>query len=726
MSVAESQLRADFFKFLFGDEQGYVCIATQTLTKNAFDQKFFSWPIEQDKMEKHINRVKTNKHVWFCVNLLSDENRKKEYCLPTNLLWADLDHCDPKVLVPTPQVLIESSPDRYQAIWRMDEIVDPYIAEDYSKRIAYSFKDNGVDPSGWDLTQLLRVPFTKNLKYTNQPVVKLVSAHEDLLPTEIFDAFAEVSLEGEEELDAAMPKLEDMPSSDSILYKFSIPLRRTAFAHLWDMQPTKEDDWSALLWRMLHVCFEVGMSAEEVYTLAARSTINKYERDKRPAKYLWRDVLKAEAKQRRIDAFVSSTKKFDMPELIPGENYDKLPKGFVDDYRAWANQATDAVGVYHDLSAFILLSAIVAGNLKLETSYGKMVPNLWGLILGDSTLTRKSTAMRMATDFIAAIDRDILLATDGSAEGILTGLQARSNRTSMFFKDEVTGLFESMQKKDYLAGMKEMFTQLYDVPEFFQRRLRKETIEVTNPVFIFFGGGIKDRLYSLVDDSMVLSGFLPRFLIVAGDTDLTTLRRTGPATVDTREAKTEIFTALDGLYRNYAIDHEVEFLGQRTLRPREVEAFLTPDAWELYGDIEMKMVETAAQSSYSVVALPTFERLTRSMLKMSMLLASARQTPTDDAEIWVEADDVKGAAKYVQQWGHFTIDMLGNLNRSVTTHNLQKVLATIDENPGINRGNVMRLHNLTRREMNDIQDTLEDRGEISVSKAGRSVKLNAI
>ena len=84
-----------------------------------------------------------------------------------------------------------------------------------------------------------------------------------------------------------------------------------------------------------------------------------------------------------------------------------------------------------------------------------MVPNLWGLILGDSTLSRKTTAMRMIMDIIAALDSDMILATDGSAEGLLSGLATRPNKTSIFYKDEISGFFDSMNKKDYLAGMSE-------------------------------------------------------------------------------------------------------------------------------------------------------------------------------------------------------------------------------------------------------------------------------
>jgi Protein of unknown function (DUF3987)/RepB DNA-primase N-terminal domain len=718
-SLQEQSIRVEFFRYLFREDKGYVCLATESAVGGDFLQHFFQWPLEEQKLHNFIEKHRAGKNIWYCVNLLTQANRKKQYCQETHLLWSDLDEVDIDEVVPEPQLVVESSPGRYQAIWILDTKIDPYVAEDFSRRLAYH---NDGDKSGWDLTQLLRVPFTNNFKYDDHPVVQLQRATSVAAPIEVFDKLAEVSItEAERDVDATIPT--ELPDVDGIIYKYREELKKGRFFSQFGYEPDEDDDWSTLLWGLLLTCFEAKMSAEEVYAIALGSNVNKYERDNRPTRYLWRDVLKAQGTHTTYEA-LANVKPFEMPELIPGEKYD-LSESFIDRYRIWGEEATDACPQYHDLSAFMLLSSLLAGSIKLETNYSTVRMNLWGLVLGDSTLTRKSTAMRMATDFIAMLDDDILLATDGSVEGLLSALQGRDNRTSLFFRDEVTGLFDSMRRKDYLAGMPQMFTQLYDAQGFFKRQLKKETIVLTDPIFVFFGGGIREHVYTSADESYIVSGFLPRFLIVSGSTDLSRIRRTGPPSPTALALRQEISEKLYSLHETYTIMKDVEILGQRAEIPTEVQATLTPEAWELYGDIEMRLAESASNSANPPLALPTFERLSRSMLKMAVLVGASGKDPNDGG-IEIDTDDVRHAAKYVQEWGHYSIEILENIGRTVAIRAIEKALNMIQERPGIQRGQIMRFMNLTKREMNEIQDTLEARGEISVSTAGRGVRYTAI
>lgn len=725
MQVTEQELRLDFFELLYGEEKGYVVIATQGFLRADFIQEWFEWPHQTVEMLKYIDKHESSKNIWFGVNLYSAKDRHKEFCMDSNVVWADLDEFDPEKLSPPPQVVIESSPDRFQAIWRLTEKVDPYIAEDYSRKIYHQHKDEGVD-SGWAANKILRVPYTTNLKYSNRPKVLLKSMKRDELEPALFDAIPDVDFDIELNGSPEMPKPDELPDPETVLYKYAISLRRTAFQSLWEYDPKPDEDWSGLLWRLIMTLHEVGMENEEILALTVNCSVNKYARDKRPLKYLWRDILKGEIKHKRIALVLGASAGLVMPELIPGEQYQDLPKCFVDDYRAWGEAATDACPQYHDLCAFILLSALLAGNLKIETSYTSLRPNLWGLILGDSTLTRKTTVMNMTMEFISNLDRDIIVATaEGSGEGLLTALQTRSGKTSVFKKDEVTGFFESMKKKDYLSGMQETLTELYDVPPFFQKRLRKEIFTITNPVFILFCGGIKDKMFTIIDETMVLSGFLPRFLIVSGEADIESLRRTGPATLESHAHKQEVFGKLSDLYKLYNISSEVEFLGQPATLPVEHEGILSPDAWELYGEIEYRMVQAASVSVHSTIMLPTFERLSRSMLKMALLIAASRQTPQETL-IPMGVDDIRKAASYIQLWGNYSLEMLENLGRNTTMRLIEKILDQIKRSPGILRGDVMRGNNLTRRDMNEIQDTLEDRGQLNVQREGRGTKFTAM
>lgn len=719
-------LRVKFFDFIFGETEGFVCICTQIPHKrSSFKQEFFKWPDERPQLNEFIEEKMGKQHVWFCVNLLRKAERKKEYCLPTNLVWADLDLQRPQEIDPPPQVTIESSPGRYQAIWRLDTEVDPYVAENYSKRIAYKYRQGGADPSGWDLTQLLRVPFTYNHKYDNTPKVDLLTSAEILLPVGVFESVEAVPLLPEDEyLEDGMPDVGDIPPADGVIYKYMHNLKGTIFAQLYGDEPETTADWSKRMWRLILINLEAGMSAVECFAVVLEAKCNKYERDRRPIRYLWREVQKADQRYKRLNTMLGEFKPTIMPVLVDPDKVEDA--GFINDYRAWASSATDACVDYHELSAAILMSSILAQSLKLHTSYGEMIPNLWGLILGDSTLTRKTTAMRMAMDIIGDIDRDMVLATDGSAEGLLTGLAERPYKTSIFYKDEVAGFLDSINRKDYLAGMTETMTQLYDVPQFYTRRLRKDTINIISPVFIFFGGGIRDKTYSLVNDSHVLSGFLPRFLVVSGDADLAQIRRTGPGTNGSISGREKVLQKVADLYETYYRHESVEILGQKTSVASTTEVKLSDKAWVKYGEIEFQMVEEASKSPVSTLMLPTFERLSRSLLKLSMLIAATRQTPNKDNCIIVDVRDVLQSAKYIQKWGAHSIDLIQNCGRTTAQRMIDKVHNLVVKNPGISRGKIMQSYHLAKREMTEIEGTLEDRGQITVTREGKGIRYHAI
>lgn len=718
----ESQERLAFFDKLWGNQVGYICIATKQpgAPTSSFTQKFFEWPKRSREAEEFIQEQVSRRDVYFGINLLEKEERKKETCIKGQLIWADFDEVDPRKIDIAPPIVIGSSDNRYQAIWRLSTEVEPWEAENYSRRVAYKY---GADKNGWDLTQLLRVPGTFNFKYNPPQVVKLLVNANVEAPLVIFENLPVVS----DELDnvalmpdmsiADVPKLSDYPQPESIIYKYTPSLGRTEFGLVYTMELQPTDDWSRHLWRLINVCLEVGMTQEEAYVVVRSSSVNKYERDNRPPTHLWRDILKAYNKQARLSLVTANFVPLTMPQLV--ENGYEPTRSFVTEYRQWGELSTDAVPQFHDLCAFVLLSAIVANGVKLMTSYGPMIPNLWGMILGDSTLTRKTTAMRMVMEILNTLNQDIVLGTDGSVEGLLSGLQLRPNRTSVFFRDELSGFFDAINRKDYLAGMPETFTHLYDVPQVYQRLLRKETIRLESPIFIFLGGGVRDKVYEVTTEEYVISGFLPRFLIVSGDANIDNLRRTGPATDIGLETKARLINHCADLYEHYAAEVKQKIAGETIDRPPTIMAKLTPEAWETYGDIEDKLVKSASKSAVPYLALPTFERLSRSALKMSMILAASRQQPDITNQIEVTKTDVTDAAFYIELWGGFSVDLVMNCGKGMAERVFEKIVTSIKLNPGVLRSTLMTQHHLTKKQADDILGTLEERVMIVKEKRGR-------
>jgi len=712
-------------EYIFGDAEGYLCIATGHRVSGNFKQFFYEWPRQAPELSAFLDLKVKDHNLWFCVNLLKEKERRKINCLPGNLVWADLDFVDPDAIVPPPSCIIESSPKRYQAFWRLDNPVPPDVAESFSKNIAYT---TGADKSGWPLTKLLRIPHTRNFKYETPPEVKVLKAHDTRVPFAVFEDVPEASESPVEVIgdyeELGTPNKEDLPDVQSIIYAYKGSLARTdAFANLFASDPPANADWSSLLWRLINICFEAGMEREEVFAIALDAKCNKYARDNRPISHLWKDVLKASANHRKI-AVVKDTlySELKMPQLIDED--DIVEDNFIAEYKKWGKVATDAPEHYHELACFIALSALTASGLYLEADFGEIVPNLWGLILGESTLTRKTTVMKMAMGIVQDLDEEVILATDGSAEGLLTGLANRPSRVSMFFKDEVSGFFNSINKKDYLAGMPETLTQLYDVPPFLQRLLRKETITITKPYFIFFGGGIRDKVYSLIDEEYILSGFLPRFLVVSGENDLARVRRTGPPTADSFALKQKVLSTFGELKVNYNVTAPADIGGGQTMHlPVRVEAKLTDKAWSFYGDLEMHLITKATESAYPMVALPTFQRLSFSMLKMAMLIAITRREVKDNRTIIVEESDVKQAAFYIQKWGKYSVDLIANAGKPQIEKLLEKITFFVAQNPGCTKSSIMLRYRLTSREMKEIISTLLDRGVVNISQKANSTRL---
>jgi hypothetical protein len=721
------ELRGQFLDYLFGTNKGFLCIASANKNKSNFSQRFFEWPDHRGEAISYIESIHENQNVWFATTLFSIPERRKESALQGTFAWAEFDGTPIDSINPPPTCLVESSPGRYHAYWRISgDPIPPDIAEDYSKRLAYSIP--GADVTGWDLTQLLRIPWTFNHKYNPEAKVKLI-AIEGSTSIDVLEALPAVTANKTGEADTEpVPGLpDDLPAVENVLYRHKIAGNLDEeFTRLYTTTPEKNADWSRILWRFIHKCFTIGMTQEETYVISMAAACNKYQRDNRPLSYLWREVLKASNEQGKYEIMINTGKVelLSMPHLVDFDEFEE--DAFIHDYKEWANQATDAPEQYHELTCFIALSAVVCAGLYLKVEWGEIIPNLWGLVLGESTLTRKTTAMRMAMDMLKDVDDSLLLASDGSAEGLLTGLTIRPKRVSIFYKDEVSGFFDAINRKDYLAGLPETLTQLYDVPKVYTRLLRKETITISEPYFIFFGGGIRDKVYSLINDEYILSGFLPRFLVVSGENDLSRLRRTGPPTEVSTERKDNIIRSLADLRDRYNTTVEEYIVGQKVEVAARLEAKLTPDAWNYYGDLEDKLTRAGSDSDMSMLALPTFSRLSFSLLKMALLVAASRREPDSANRLTVEVRDVKQAAFYIQKWGNYSVDLLVNAGRSTTEKIVSRGLSLIRRKEGITRAEFMQRLHLSAREAKDLIDTMVQRGLVDIKQSGRGYRLYSL
>lgn len=122
----------------------------------------YKWPAERSAILEHL-KAHQDDDLYFAVNLFKGKRRVEQLVLPNRVMFADLDPVDPHSLEDRPTIAWESSPDRYQGIWVMNELRENASAPgELNHRLSIHIK---ADPSGWDSTQLLRVPGRPNFKW---------------------------------------------------------------------------------------------------------------------------------------------------------------------------------------------------------------------------------------------------------------------------------------------------------------------------------------------------------------------------------------------------------------------------------------------------------------------------------------------------------------------------------------------------------------------------------
>jgi hypothetical protein len=168
------------WQHLYGGERGWLAILDAERKGDKLEDaetNYFPYPKAAAKAADYaLKRSAEGREVYFCAHLLTERRRKKENAAPVRALWVDLDGCEVPNGELKPTVVVESSPGKRHAYYRLTDAIPPEAAEGLNKRIAAAI---GADPSGFDLTQILRVPGTRNRKYEAAPTVKLLSLNAD-------------------------------------------------------------------------------------------------------------------------------------------------------------------------------------------------------------------------------------------------------------------------------------------------------------------------------------------------------------------------------------------------------------------------------------------------------------------------------------------------------------------------------------------------------------------
>lgn len=260
--VEQEQRR--FLEAVFGKETGYLFISTRDNNEpnrdKAWTDRSFVYPLQVAEALAYVkDRDERGLDVYVAAQLYKEPNyRRKKNVQVCPSAWSDLDTACPWGVDPEPNVVLETSPGRWHGFWRTPKPMAPHEAEELSRKIAYAHHREGADLGGWDLTQVLRIPGTRNHKYPENPVVLLKRCDTKPIPFSAFDVMKPPPARNDA---AAGSEHEDAPP---------VPLKGFALEH-W--QKKEVEDRSSWAMRMVAILKEAGLADRLVEVALANHPI---------------------------------------------------------------------------------------------------------------------------------------------------------------------------------------------------------------------------------------------------------------------------------------------------------------------------------------------------------------------------------------------------------------------------------------------------------------------
>lgn len=675
----------EFFEATFGEGEGMAVIALLDEKLNPVRQKFFHWPEQADQLLEYVSEH-TNEDVYTSPTLFKSPHAQRGTAKFTQVVYGDADTCPIDTLAIEPSYVVHTSPDKTHVYWIIEDCNTPAEIEAlaHSVSVKHPKKDTGFD-NGWAINKLLRVPSTTNTKYKVPYEVNL-----EMNGAVYTKAEFEKYYPSEAVVSTEIPEMGDLPTYSEAL---NLVNPSKELLKLISKQFQKSSAGSEALFLLQNELFRLGASNETAFVICKNSGLNKFERDGRTNadELLWADVIRARQKSevKIIDkqaegvvATVAPRKVHKSVDFLTKEEKDCLPLTFIDRYVEWAKSKTDAAVDYHIAAAFTVLSTIFSDFGHATPKFGRLPLNLWFMVLGDTTRSRKSTTRGQMLKMIHAVQDDdgeyaYDLGSDFTGEALANELLERANRSSLVHLDEVQSFLESLDTKRYLSGLKGQMTELYDGHVNGKLRATGATkkAQSANISLVLFMMGIRDEVANVLTEKDFQSGFLTRFIYVEADPPARTKQSDYLAQADPGEVKAgdPVFAQMVEDLKS-ARDHWESF-NQPGAPTTGVPC--VPEAWERLNQFISDVLDASEDSDRRAILEASAQRLSLSILKAATLLAMYEMCDE------VELCHMLTAINYCSTWFTHLTNMAYKISESQWARHRDSIENFVIENGGM-------------------------------------------
>lgn len=300
---------------------------------------------------------------------------------------------------------------------------------------------------------------------------------------------------------------------------------------------------------------------------------------------------------------------------------------FITKYMVYAKTTSDAYEEYHYASGLVLASIAADRQIVISMRHGDIYPNIWIFPIGDSTVSRKTTAHKLCKMIVRTKFPKRSLPSSFSPEALMDAIAATPR--CYYLKDEAGSLLSSLCK-DYMAETRDFLAEIYECDDYY-RKLKKSECQITDPYITQYLMTTPDNLKEYTTPLDLTSGWLLRYMWMYPNYP----KDWKPFA----EKDGEDFEAYTTIYGEYNL------LVEKLVAPRRLS--LTTESLQFYQDWQRDIEETAMENADNITKALAGRLMTHA-IKMAALFTVCREDFDENSKI--ELPHIQEAARQVVEY----------------------------------------------------------------------------
>ena len=403
------------------------------------------------------------------------------------------------------------------------------------------------------------------------------------------------------------------------------------------------------------------------------------------------------------------------------------PDCFINKYIDYASLLTDASHDYHEAMALFLLSIATQGvKLLLPSMPNGLRTNLYIIQYGISSYSRKSTAMEIAEDIQRRGLAGCNLPPSFTPGGLEESVSHKTNEPSALFADEFGRILDQMHHQSFMAGLRGFLLTMYAKEDWEYRKISKggknkvEDVLKIEKSHLCIAGNVTPAQVKYIKPQDIEDGFLARFAMIWPQ-DKPRRKGMGDLEMDVRQ-------------RNHLVLH-LSKIRQLSKNIREIAQPGHPDhhpdveyvKMDHYALVTLDQFQEELETAHHVIDTSAImsERTGIMAFKIAMLIAINRGEPERKHRLIIEQEDAVSAVSIARKWKKWASMFAGSLYESDVEKHIRRAEAImVEHGPKMARWQVAKRMRMSKRELDEVQMTMIDRGLLSLKeeKMGESSK----